>query len=325
VSSSKWRVTKGGLAGLLGVAALCNAYNPASASDRASLNTVAALSVPNLVHNGTFHLPNEGRDAVEYFNPPSVYEANKEPVKSIPGWRVGFEGSATTGGVGINLDYLAPPAGLAQNAILGDASPGTITQTVKTVPGATYFLSWSGASEPNGGATKVMQVLWNGHVVDAPIYKFVSPSSENSVWKLQHVVVTAASASSTLEFADATSPVTGYFSMVGNVSLAGDAKLYVPPTATVAPTGTVLAIVRTATGSALVDPSLTVQLYGTYKETSYAPAVTQLMASGSVLNGQVVLKLHLLANLAGHTIPGYVTLTGPGFAPVTDHLTIKVS
>jgi hypothetical protein len=325
VSSSKWRVTKGGLAGFLSVAALCNASNPASASDRALLNTASALSTPNVVHNGTFHLPNEGRDAIEYIYAPSVYKADNDPVKTIPGWTVGLVGSETTGGVGLNLDYLQPPPGLAQNAILGYGTPGSITQTVKTVPGATYFLSWEGASEPNGGANKVMQVLWDGHVVDAPIYKFVSPASENPAWKQQHVVVTAASTSSTLEFADATSPVTGYFSMVGNVALSGDAKMYLPPTAKVAPTGTVLAIVRTATGGPLADPALTVQLYGTYKETSYAPAVNQLMAHGSVLNGQVILKLHLLANLAGKTIPAYATLTGPGFAPVTDHLTIKVS
>jgi hypothetical protein len=325
VSSSKWRITTGGLAGLLSVAALCIPYSPASASDRTMLKTVPALNTVNIIHNGTFHLPNEGRDAISYFSPPSYYKTYKEPVKTIPGWTVGLPPLATTGGVGDNLDYLTPPPGLDQNAILGYGNPGTISQTVKTVAGATYLLSWDGASEPNGGAAKVMHVVWNSQLVDAPIYNFVSPSSENPVWKLQHIVVTAASSSSTLEFADATSPVTGYFSMVGNVSLAGDAKLYLPPTATVAPTGTVLAIVRTATGSALVDPSLTVKLFGTYKETSYAPAVTQLMAEGSVLDGQVILKLHLQANIAGHSIPGVATLTGPGFTPVTDHLTIKVS
>jgi hypothetical protein len=325
VSSSKWRVTNGGLAGLLSVAALCSTSSPANASERALLTRAPALSTPNIVHNGTFHLPDEGKDAIEYFDPPSIYKANNDPVKTIPGWTVGLVGAETTGGVGVNLDYLQPPAGLNQNAILGYGTPGSLTQTVKTVAGATYYLSWEGASEPNGGAAKVMQVLWDGHVVDAPIYKFISPASENPAWKQQHVVVTASSTSSTLEFADATNPVTEYFSMVGNVSLSGDAKLYLPPTAKVAPTGTVLAIVRTATGGALDDPSLTVQLYGTYKETSYAPAVNQLMAQGSVLNGQVILKLHLLANLAGKTIPAYANLTGPGFAPVTDHLTIKVT
>ncbi len=324
MSSSKSRVTKGGMAGVLAVAALCSA-SPANASQRASLARVGALSIPNLVHNGTFHLPNEGRDAIEYIYPPSIYKANDDPVKTIPGWTVGLVGTETSGGVGENLDYLTPPPGLTQNVILGYANPGAVTQTVKTVAGATYLLSWYGAGEPNGGAAKVLQVLWNSHVVDSPTYKAVTPPSETPAWKLQHLIVTAASSSSTLEFADATSPVTEYFSMVGDVSLSGDAKMYLPPTAKVAPTGTVLAIVRSATGGPLADPALTVQLYGTYKETSYAPAVNQLMAQGSVLNGQVILKLHLLANLAGKTIPAYATLTGPGFAPVTDHLTIKVS
>jgi hypothetical protein len=309
----------------LSVTALCGAYNPASASDRTLLTTVSAPNAPNIVHNGTFAVPNEGRDAIEYLYPPSIYKANNDPVKTIPGWTIGLVGSETSGGVGLNLDYLQPPTGLDQNAILGYGTPGSVTQTVKTVPGATYFLSWEGASEPYGGATKVMQVLWDSHVVDAPIYKAVTPASDYPAWKSQHVVVTAASTSSTLEFADATSPVTGYFSMLAEVALSGDAKLFVPPTAKIAPTGTVLAIVRTATGSPLVDPSLMVKLYGTYKETSYAPAVTQLLAEGPVLNGQVVLKLDLHAAMAGHTIPAYVTLAGPGFTAVTDHLTIKVS
>jgi hypothetical protein len=113
--------------------------------------------------------------------------------------------------------------------------------------------------------------------------------------------------------------------MVGNVSLSGDAKLYLPTTPTVAPTGKVLAVVRTATGAPLVDPSLMVKLYGTYKETLYAPPATQLMAEGSVRDGQVTLQLHLHAAMAAHTIPAYATLTGPGFTPVTDHLKIKVS
>ena len=86
-----------------------------------------------------------------------------------------------------------------------------------------------------------------------------------------------------------------------------------------------MAVVRTATGQPLVDPSLVVNLYGTYTETQYAPPVTQLMASGPVLNGQVTLQLHLHAAMAHHTIPAYATLSGPGFTPVTDHLKIKVS
>jgi hypothetical protein len=87
----------------------------------------------------------------------------------------------------------------------------------------------------------------------------------------------------------------------------------------------VLAIVRTATGTPLTDPNLTVKMYGTWKETSYAPASTQLMASGTVANGQLTLHLHLRAAMTGHSIPAYVTMSGPQYIPVTEHLTIKVS
>jgi len=325
VSTSKLRVTKVGLAGLLGAAAMWSASGPAGATERPSLSAVAVATAPNIIHNGTFALPNEGRDAIRYFYTPSVYKADKDPVQTIPGWVVGSASVATSGGVGENLDDLAPPPGSVQNAILRYNGPGTISQTVKTVAGSTYMLSWYGAGEPEGGATKVMHVVWDSKIVDAPIYKFVSPASENSVWKLQRVVVTAASTSSTVEFADATNPYEGYGSMVGDVSLSGDAKLYLPTTTTVAPTGKVLAIVRTATGQPLDDPTLVVKLYGTYKETSYAPPATQLMASGTVRDGQVTLQLHLHAAMAAHTIPAYATLSGPGFAPVTDHLKIKVS
>jgi hypothetical protein len=44
-----------------------------------------------------------------------------------------------------------------------------------------------------------------------------------------------------------------------------------------------------------------------------------------VVNGQYVLHLDLPAILVGHTIPAYATLSGPGFIPVTDHLSIKIS
>jgi hypothetical protein len=108
-------------------------------------------------------------------------------------------------------------------------------------------------------------------------------------WTLRREVLTATSASSILEFADATVPEDGFPAIVANVSLAGDAKLYLQASTTVVRTGTVIAIVRTATGAPLDYPGLAVKLYGTWKETSYAPASTQLIATGTVVNGQYVL------------------------------------
>jgi hypothetical protein len=175
-----------------------------------------------------------------------------------------------------------------------------------------------------------MHVVWDSKIVDAPIYKFVSPASENSVWKLQRVVVTAASTSSTVEFADATNPDEVYGSMVGDVSLSGDAKLYLPAVTTVAPTGKLLAVVQTANGSAFTDPDLTVKLVGTWeqKTTSYAPpvVVTKQIASATVVNGGATLQLQgIPASLAGKTVTATATMTGPGFIPVTRTLKIRIS
>jgi hypothetical protein len=120
---------------------ICYAYGPAGATARSAVNAVPVSTTPNIIKNGVFALPSEGRDAIMYFNPPSVYKANKEPVKTIPGWVVGSASAATSGGVGENLDYLQPPVGSAQSIILAYNGPGTISQTVKTIPDSTYLLS----------------------------------------------------------------------------------------------------------------------------------------------------------------------------------------
>jgi hypothetical protein len=68
-----------------------------------------------------------------------------------------------------------------------------------------------------------------------------------------------------------------------------------------------------------------VTLYGSWKKVSYAPATTQLMASGPVVNGQAVLQLKLPSSLKDQKISAHATLQGPGYIPVTDKLTIKVT
>jgi hypothetical protein len=206
--------------------------------------------------------------------------------------------------------------------VLNDQGPGSVTQTIKTTAGWAYRLAWYGAGEPGPQTPRSssMHVVWDKSVVAAPSYQSSPSASANPAWAPQHAVVTATSALSTLEFAGANN-----FAMVGEASLAADAGLYLPATASSAPTGEIVAVVRMPSGPALTDRSLTVSLYGTWKTVSYAPASTQLIASGTVLNGQVVLKVHLPASLAHKSVPAYATLAGPGFVSVTDHLKIKVS
>jgi hypothetical protein len=165
-----------------------------------------------------------------------------------------------------------------------------------------------------------MHVVWDKSVVAAPSYKSSALSSANPAWHAQHALVTATLARSTLEFAGASN-----YPMVGEASVAADAALYLPPTITLAPTGKLAAVVRMPSGPALTDRSLKVSLYGTWKTVSYAPASTQLIASGTVVDGQAVLKLHLPTSQAHKTVPAYATLSGKGFVSVTDRLKIKVS
>ena len=215
---------------------------------------------------------------------------------------------------------------------------GSVTQTVKTTAGWTYLLQWYESGYPNYGPpefksvnwTKTVHVIWGGKLVAAPTVNAEPNTDANMHWVLRQEVLTATSSRSTLEFADATSQTsTGYASIIGNVSLAGDAKLYLPASATLAPTGTLIAIVHTVTGYAFTAPGLTVQLYGTWKQKtlSYAPptTVTKLVGSGTVRGGQATLRLHIPASVAGKTVAAVAVLSGSGFIPVRHSLTIKVS
>jgi hypothetical protein len=326
VLKSNRGITKAAVAGLMGAGLVCCAYGLASATTAPSPKAIASPVIPNIIVNGKFALPlpangNPNFEA-EAIDTVSAYTAAKDPIKTIPGWVVGG------GGVFDDyMSYLEPPINSTQSIMLYNQGPGSLTQTVKTTAGLTYLLSWYQAGYPAGSASppKVMHVWWDHKLAAAPAFNITGHTNSNVGWSLQHLVVTATSASSTVEFADATTPPSGYASMVGQVSLAAEANLFLPTSATVAPTGKLVAIVRTATEQTLSDPSLVVKLYGTWKSVSYGPATTQLIASGAVVGGQVVLQFHLPASLAHTTIIASATLAGADFIPVTHDLTIKVS
>jgi hypothetical protein len=300
-------------AATLGAAACAGAT---SASAAVASTTTAVAGVPNILNNGSFALkgvPTGWRQA-------TLQEPPYKAPYPLEGWVVG--GAGGDGVEAISSSVLSAPPGSNQSVVLNDQGPGSVAQTLKTTPGWAYRLTWYGAGEPGPEVPRSssMHVVWDKAVVAAPSYKSSALASANPVWHPQHAVVTATLARSTLEFAGASN-----FPMVGEASLAADAALYLPRTATLAPTGKLAAVVRMPSGPPLTDRSLTVSLYGTWKTVSYAPASTQLIASGTVVNGQAVLKLHLPASLAHKTVPAYATLSGKGFVSVTDHLKIKVS
>jgi hypothetical protein len=273
---------------------------------------------PNILTNGSFAL----RGGPAFFDLVTIQAPLYKSPYPLLGWVVGG------GGVIISGEYVSPPPGVNQSVVLEDVTSGSVTQTVKTTPGWSYRLSWYSAGEPGPDTTpfRAMRVLWDSTVVAAPSFK-VSDKYTSPVWGPQHVTVTANSALSTVEFADATAPADlgngARSSMVAEVSLAGIADLYLPPTAV--STGNLVAVVRTPSSRPLNDPSLKVRLYGTWKTGASAAPTSRVIATATVVDGQAVLRAHLPASLAHQTIPAYATLSGPGFLPVTAKTKIVVA
>jgi hypothetical protein len=277
-----------------------------------AVTAAAATSTPNLIVNGTF----TGNQPFR--------AANAEPGGSfkIRGWVVG-----TNGVQDMATSFITAPPGVNQSVRLYLNGEGTITQTVKTVPGTTYLLQWYGAGEPNGPAPyiKTMHVLWNGSDVASPNYSAAGETLSNVSWTKSSVVVAATATSSTVQFADDSPNAVSSSSMVTDVSLAADANLYVPHSASLSPTGKLTAIVHNGKGAPLTVSGLTVTLRGSWKAASYAPATTQLIASAPVVNGQALLQLKLPSSLKGQTITATATLTGPNYIPVTVKIPIKIT
>ncbi len=284
---------------------------------------------PNILNNGKFALPAKDNGVV------SVLAGG-----SVPGWTVGSAVAGQNSGVQVYpASWVQVPPGANETVKMSyGAGSGSVSQNVKTTAGWTYLVQWYESGFPNYGPpeftsinwTKTVDVIWGGKLVAAPTFNAKASTNADMRWALRQEVLTATSSRTTLEFADATKqPPSGYTALIGNISLAGDAKLYLPTSTTLAPTGTLIAVVDTATGRALTDPSLTVQMYGTWKQKglSYAPptVVTKLIGSGAVSGGQAVLRLHIPASVAGKTVAAVAVLSGPGFIPIRHSLTIKVS
>ncbi len=301
----------------------------AGASQMTAGATKLKVAGPNILNHGKFVLPSKDNGVL------SVSAGG-----SIPGWTVGAVPVGSNAGVQVySASWVQVPPGANETVKLSyGAGSGSVSQTVKTTAGWTYLVQWYESGFPNYGPpeftsinwTKTVDVIWGGRLVAAPTFNAKANTNADMRWALRQEVLTATSSKTTLVFADATKqPPSGYSALIGNISLAGDAKLYLPTSTTLAPTATLIAVVRTATGYAFTDPSLTVQMYGTWKQKglSYAPptVVTKLIGSGTVSGGQAVLRLHIPASVAGKSVAAVAVLSGPGFIPLRDSLTIKVS
>lgn len=211
-------------AGAAGLSAglVCCAFGATTAV--ASKATPKPVAPANAVVNGDFALPASAfSNGLVGFLSPQGYAVNKLPVKRIPGWTI-LEGSTNgvpnpnAGGVVVfQKARLQAPQGTTQSLELSNNGPGSISDTFKTTPGATYILTWYGAGYPDGKSVKVVNVSWDASQIATASFK--GKTGANMGWTLHHEDVKATAASSTLEFSDGTSPTDPYGPFVGDVSL----------------------------------------------------------------------------------------------------------
>jgi virginiamycin B lyase len=173
-----------------------------------SLSGGPASGPVNLISNGNFGGPlvSDGLEGIQ---------AGASGTSSLPGWTVGG------GGVDVySRAYWTPSSAAGQSLQLYDSKPGSVSQTVATVPGKNYLLQWEMAGNPGSQpAVKTINVMWDGKVVDSPSFNVTGRTGTNMGWTPGSVKVTATGMSSTVEFADATVNGTSYSSAVDAVSL----------------------------------------------------------------------------------------------------------
>jgi choice-of-anchor C domain-containing protein len=166
----------------------------------------AATANSNLIVNGSFEEP-----SIWQTNPFVEYDAGST---AMPGWTVG----------GNSIDLVGQNYWQAENGDqsvdLSGSAPGSVSQTVGTTPGANYTLSWYMAGNTNCGQTiKTMNVFWDGTLIDSPTFNTAGHSNTSMGWVQHQLNVTAAGASSAVEFADATPDMSPCGATLDNVSL----------------------------------------------------------------------------------------------------------
>jgi choice-of-anchor C domain-containing protein len=290
----------------------------AAALTAISVTTWAKAADVNLVVNGSFEDP-----SVWQTSPVTEYAAG---ATDMPGWTVGGNGVDLVGETYWNAEDGD------QSLDLAGPAPGSVTQTVATAPGAIYTLTWYMAGNTNcGQAIKTMDVSWDGTLVDAPSFDDSGDSNTSMGWVELQLNVTATSASSTLEFADATPDGSQCGSTLDNVSLVP--ATVAPPVFTtetpalVALQGSPYSAVFFAAGvpdySLLGAPSwLSITPYGAVTGTppagtsSFTYTVSASNADGSAQAGPYTVSVQTAATISGKVVDGGIAANPVNGAPV---------
>jgi choice-of-anchor C domain-containing protein len=175
-------------------------------------STEASAPPVNLVQNGSFENP-PVTPCDAYGCPDQGFVDLLAGSSTIPDWTIGGDSVDLT-----NNHWQAEDG--SQSVDLAGGAPGSLSQTVTTVPGQTYTLSWWMAGNPdNGAGIKTMDVYWDGSLVDQPSFNTAGHTDASMGWVEEQVNLTARSTSTTVEFADASSPDSAFGATLDNVVL----------------------------------------------------------------------------------------------------------
>lgn len=106
----------------------------------------------------------------------------------LPGWTIGVPGTFDTGGIDIVFSTGTGPtywqaADGNVSLSLNYFTPAIISQTVATIPGTTYRLSFfMGAEIYGGSASRTMAAIWNGTVIGTPSVQYTGQGPTNMGW-----------------------------------------------------------------------------------------------------------------------------------------------
>lgn len=97
--------------------------------------------------------------------------------QSFPGWTVGGHSVDIVHDHGVRESWVSPSG--HQGVDLNGQGPGSITQYLPTIPGATYLLSFAMAGNQVGGPIIVtMDFLWGEEIVDTLSFLTITPAPE---------------------------------------------------------------------------------------------------------------------------------------------------
>jgi choice-of-anchor C domain-containing protein len=194
----------------------CGAAASGGSAVAATARPALRAASGNLVVNGSFERPVVASPC------PGGGSANPTPgictyfggSTGITGWTVGSNSAD------VSSRAVWKPAAGHQSIDLSGDGPGSLTQAIRTTPGARYILRWAVAGNGDcGQKVKSMVVYWNGAIAAALNFSTSGHGPSKMGWSYHQVRVKAVTSRSKIEFADATADQSLCGATLDNVSL----------------------------------------------------------------------------------------------------------